>query len=256
MFRRLIVRDPSLRRRSMSSQKSTSCTKKPLKVLLFDLDGCLYDADGGYVTHTRQQLFKYIHNQGWVENLEEAEAFWRPKFQQYNQTYRGLKAAGLEIDYDDYWATCRAGVDLFLSEDKALKSFLESLPQKKYVVSNCNETQVHEALSVMGIGGCFSGVYGAKFMLPHCKPEPQAFQKVLDDLQADPTECAMFEDSYKNLVTCNEMGMATIFVESEIHVREEGVNASHHAMLDAIVSTLSDEDGAIMREKYPRLYLE
>ena len=189
-----------------------------------------------------------------MENLEDAEPFWRPHFQKYNQTYRGLKAAGLEIDYDDYWATCRAGVDQFLGEDKALKSFLESLPQKKYVVSNCNETQVHEALDVLGISKCFSGVYGAKFMLPHCKPEPQAFQKVLDDLQVDPTECAMFEDSYKNLVTCNNMGMATVFVESEIHVREEGVQEFHHSILDAVVPTLSDENGTIMREKCPRLY--
>ena len=231
-------------------------SKKPLNHLFFDLDGCLYDADGGYVTHTRKQLFQYIHKQGWVENLEDAEAFWRPHFQKYNQTYRGLKAAGLEIDYDDYWATCRAGVDQFLTEDKALKSFLESLPQKKYVVSNCNERQVHEALDVMGISDCFAGVYGAKFMLPHCKPEREAFQKVLDDLRVtDPSECAMFEDSYKNLVTCHSMGMACVFVESEIHVREEGVQKSHYSILDAVVPTLSDENGQMMKSRCPRLYV-
>ena len=230
--------------------------EKAIKVLLFDLDGCLYDADGGYVTHTRSQLFKYIYNQGWVENLEDAEAFWRPHFQKYNQTYRGLVAAGLEIDYDDYWATCRAGVDQFLSEDKALKSFLESLPQKKYVVSNCNETQVYEALDIMGISNCFAGVYGAKFMLPYCKPEREAFQKVLDDLRVnDPSECAMFEDSYKNLVTCHSMGMACVFVESDIHVKEEGVQESHYSILDAVVPTLSDMNGAMMRKKFPGLYL-
>lgn len=228
----------------------------PLKVLLFDLDGCLYSADGGYVTHTRGQLFEYIHAQGWVEHLEDAEAFWRPHFKKYNQTYRGLKEAGLTINYDEYWESCRAGTRDFLHEDKPLRDFLESLPQEKYIVSNCNEKEVIEALDALGIRDIFAGIYGAKFMLPYCKPEKEAFQKVLDDLRiTNPSQCVMFEDSYKNLVTCKQMGMATVFVESEIHVKEEGVTLSDRAILDAVVPTLSI-DPEIMKEKYPRLYLQ
>lgn len=243
-------------------------SEKAIKYLLFDLDGCLYSADSGYVEHTRKQLFRYIWNQGWVssssdveltesQQLEIAERFWRPLFTKYNQTYRGLKEAGLEIDYDDYWSTCRAGTSNFLKEDKDLRSLLLQLPQKKYIVSNCNEKEVMEALNCLGVSDLFERVFGAKAMLPYCKPEKEAFQKILDELgHVNPTECCMFEDSFKNLKTCNEMGMQTVFVLSEIHVREEGVQSKDHEILDAVVPTLSEANGNSLRAQMPHLFSE
>jgi pyrimidine 5'-nucleotidase len=230
---------------------------KPLKYLLFDLDGTLYPADGGYVKHTRQQLFQYIFDQGWVEKREDAEAFWRPYFTKYNQTFRGLTEAGVKIDYDDYWATCRRGTADFLKEDKELRSFLESLPAKKYVVSNCNEKEVIEALECLGVLDLFeTPIYGAKAMLPYCKPEVEAFTKILDHIGAtDPAECCLFEDSYKNCRSASKMGMATVFVESEIHVKEEGVSEKDREELDAVVSTLSDPTGQQLRTQLPRLFM-
>ena len=44
---------------------SSATEMQPFDVLLFDLDGCLYDADCGYVQHQRKNLFgKFVsqHN--------------------------------------------------------------------------------------------------------------------------------------------------------------------------------------------------
>jgi hypothetical protein len=103
----------------------------------------------------------------------------------------------------------------------------------------------------------FRYVYGSDFMGTVCKPEKEAFQKVLDHINPgqDPCRVVMFEDSYKNLVTANSMGMSTVFVESEIHVKEEGVTLEQKAMLSCTVNTLSDEGGAAISEKFPRLFL-
>lgn len=252
--------------------KSKMSSQKPIKYLLFDLDGCLYSADSGYVAHSRKQLFKYIWDQGWIEStksgaslseeekLKAAETFWRPLFTKYNQTYRGLKEAGLNIDWDDYWSTCRRGTADWLNEDKPLRTLLEQMPMRKFVVSNCNEVEVTEALDCLGITDQFERIYGARAMLPHCKPEKEAFQKILDDIaengeSIDPSECCMFEDSYKNLVTCDKMGMETVFVLSEIHVKEEGVSEKDREMLSAVVPTLSEASGDTLRAQLPRLFV-
>jgi putative hydrolase of the HAD superfamily len=251
---------------TMSSHSSNS-----FSVLLFDLDGTLYDADNGYVSHQRRNLFEYIYKTGIVPRPEDgsvdaAEAYWRPLFKQYNQSLRGLRSAGNEIDSEDYWAYCRNGTQDFFSADEALQSFLASLPktQKKYIFTNCNEKQALECMDCLGITPYFEPtIYGAKFMNDVCKPEKAAFQMVLQDIGIDSAskeECSQvcfFEDSFKNLVTAHDMGMSTVFVQSEIHMREEGVSLSEEqkAYLSCIVNTLSDEDGKVIKDKFPKLYL-
>jgi hypothetical protein len=37
-----------------------------------------------------------------VSREESAEEYWRPLFTKYNQTLRGLKAAGHEVDDEEY----------------------------------------------------------------------------------------------------------------------------------------------------------
>lgn len=43
-----------------------------------------------------------------------------------------------------------------------------------------------EALGLLNIRHHFKGVYGAKGMGDTCKPDPKAFQGVLEDIGADP----------------------------------------------------------------------
>ena len=46
-----------------------------------------------------------------------------------------------------------------------------------------------------------------------CKPDEIAFTKVLDDIgDVRPENCAMFEDSFRNVVMAKQLGMRTIFV--------------------------------------------
>lgn len=55
--------------------------------------------------------------------------------------------------------------------------------------------------SHMGPQGCFVKIFGADFMGQHAKPDVAAFQAVLAVIGADARDCAMFEDSLKNLAT-------------------------------------------------------
>jgi beta-phosphoglucomutase-like phosphatase (HAD superfamily) len=62
-----------------------------------------------------------------------------------------------------------------------------------------------------------------------------------------------FEDSYKNLVTAHKLGMATVMVKGYT-AEEEGVSEVEEAILDAVVPSLSDLDGKLLRAKFPALF--
>ncbi len=56
-------------------------------------------------------------------------------------------------------------------------------------------------------------VFAVNDVLPHCKPEVDAFQKVFDAIGVkDPSECMMIEDSMKNIRAAKNLGMATLLI--------------------------------------------
>jgi putative hydrolase of the HAD superfamily len=215
----------------------------PETVLVFDLDGCLYPLSTGYVKHIRDNIYRFMEEKGFVEEGKTAYETWLPLFKKYNQTFRALKSAGYEFDEDAYWEYHRRGTKDFLKEDKGLRSWLESLPHRKVVFTNCAETQARDALAALGVEDCFSDVLGAKMMGDVCKPEVKAFEMMMEKIGVtDASQICYFEDSYKNMKAGMNLGMKTVFVDSET-AREEGVTDEQRAACSAVVSTLSDPEG-------------
>ena len=107
-----------------------------------------------------------------------------------------------------------------------LMKFLESFPSrmKKVVFTNAPESSANEILELLGVQDLFDDVLGTDFMeSKYCKPERQAFQKVLDHLQIPSSEhhrICYFEDSFKNLKAGKQLGFRTVFIESETLANE------------------------------------
>jgi putative hydrolase of the HAD superfamily len=126
-----------------------------IDVLLFDLDGTLYPTSNGYVTHVRKNLYEYMEK---TLQIPEAEKAWLPLFQKYNQTLRGLKCSGYDVNVDEYWATTRKGAEGFIAAAPAeLVELLRVLPQKKYILTNCNELEA----KVSNITNTWSNTFAA-----------------------------------------------------------------------------------------------
>ena len=70
--------------------------------------------------------------------------------------------------------------------------------------------------------GIFEGIISADSMGDCCKPEKAAFETAIRISGADPSQTAMFEDSFKNLRTAKELGMTTVLLAGETAV-EEGI---------------------------------
>lgn len=89
------------------------------------------------------------------------------------------------------------------------------LSRNEYKFSNGPRKYVLRALKEMGLDKVFPDdmVFAVNDVLPHCKPEKEAFQKVFDAIGVkDPSECLMVEDSMKNIRAAKELGMSTLLI--------------------------------------------
>ena len=76
----------------------------------------------------------------------------------------------------------------------------------------------------LGVERHFDAVYGSDHMGDYCKPEKEAFEKVLAALPVledegeegregeGGREVVFFEDSFKNLMAAKELGMKTVLI--------------------------------------------
>ena len=117
------------------------------KVLVFDLDGTLYDADNGYVKCIRQNVFQFMVEKGFASTVNDAEEIWKPLFKKYNQTYKGLIEGGYEFEKEEYWSRHRSQTSsYFKQDDKLIQLFNSFKPIKKVIFTNCREKEAKELL--------------------------------------------------------------------------------------------------------------
>jgi hypothetical protein len=69
------------------------------RVLLFDLDGTLYDNGNGYRQHIIGRLCEFMHEHLGVPRSTPAEPIWRRIFNTYHQSERGFRAEGYTFDH-------------------------------------------------------------------------------------------------------------------------------------------------------------
>ena len=116
------------------------------------------------------------------------------------------------------------------------------------------EKQAREALRVLGIEDEFAAVYGADAMGETCKPMREAFERIwaMDPCGVDPSRCAFFEDSVKNLASAKaHFGTFTVQIAGKT-AEEEGIR-SDGFVADAIISAVTVDE---VRRVLPGLWEE
>jgi len=200
----------------------------------------------------RENVYRFMIEKLGVEK-NECRNVWKRAFEKHNQTLKGLRSEGYEIDKEEFWDFIRSGREKFLSEAPEVASLLQALPQSKWVVTNCNERHAWLALKEMKLDQYFEGVLGSDFMEPYAKPQEEAFQAVVERIGIAPSEAVMFEDSVKNLRTCKTMGMRTVLVRGAT-AREEGASVDdlvREGIVDHVVASCSEGD---VRAAAPSLF--
>jgi putative hydrolase of the HAD superfamily len=88
-------------------------------------------------------------------------------------------------------------------------------------------------LNALEVTDHFQAIIDIYAIAPHCKPQPEAFQKALDQVGQRPEHCLLIDDTPANLAAAQQLGIKTISVGAHPH---DG--SPHFADIHAFLSQL------------------
>ena len=205
-----------------------------ISTIIFDVDDTLYDVSTGFTAHRNTDgAVSFMVEKLNFPTREAAQMLRDEYFERYHATAKGLQVAEAEgrlppdapkfdpKELSHYWAD---NLNFSLLGTKESYDDVHSMLQSLKVVnpdvnlvafSNGPRLYVLRALREMGLDIFFPDdkVYAVEDVLPHCKPEPAAFEKIFKELGGvRPEECIMIEDSMKNIRAAKKLGMNTVLV--------------------------------------------
>ena len=282
-------------RRSAATSSSNSSPSK-ISTIIFDVDDTLYDVSSGFTAHRNGEvIWRYMVEHYGFDSLESARAVRDEYFAKYHSTAKALTVAQAEGKFpsactktfdakhmSQYWVDnlhyeklfgnhCFPSIEASKKAKEDFRDALSKCPAQLVAFSNGPRAYVMKVLDKLGYLELFGTdrvskdgafVWGVDDVLPHCKPEKEAFRTIFDKLEAsnndgkkiNPKECIMVEDSMKNIRAAKALGMKTILIKGS---KEEGRILAQDAP--------SEDDPAVdvafvtveeMAEKLPGLWEE
>lgn len=192
-----------------------------LRVLMFDLDGTLYDCQA-LLDKQREVAIDIIKDHidcDWNEaehKLDETQN----QMQQSLGYFPSMTAAAVKIGVPlkEYVKSCADRYDgsEYLERDQQLINTLMKLQQhyNLALVSNNNSTQIERMLSKMGIENIFQLKLGVDNTY-YIKPDVRVYQHAMNKLGVLPEECMVIGDRQDiDLKPAKDLGMITMLVSS------------------------------------------
>ncbi len=210
-----------------------------LRFGLFDLDDTLYAAQSGLWTAIGDRIDRYL-----VERLGLAADGVRAKrrewFDTYGTTLNGLRTEH-QVDPADYLAFVHdLPLEDFLQPNAALDAMLTRLPVEKVIFTNADAPHALRVVNRLGIAHHFQAVIDIQALAFANKPEPRAYQFVLDQLGAAGPECFFVDDAPRNLQPARMLGMMTVLVSP-------APVTARLARVDYVIADILDLETALTR---------
>lgn len=194
--------------------------------LIFDVDDTLYPVSSGFSDHRNGEVIcEFMLERLGFTCRDTAMQVRHEYFRRYHSSMKGLRVACeegktprpfREEDLADWFAS-RCDFSM-LQPDPVLAEMLRSLGDDAglnlVVFSNAPRRYVLNCLVALGVRHCFDDamVFGVEDVLPTCKPEAAAFDRILKAIGSRPERAVMFEDSMKNVLACHAMGIHTVLI--------------------------------------------
>ena len=251
-------------------------TAPSITTLLFDIDDTLYPIKNGFTAHRNNDVaLNYMVDRLGFADHESAAAFRLPYFTKYHSTMKALAVAAGEgklpplsdgsqrpFSSDElatYWAA-NARFSDYIARDDRLAEVLASLKEvdglRIMIFSNGPRAYALRVLETLGVRDCFadSDIFAVDDLLPHCKPEAAAFEKVLTaaGVQEDPSQAVLFEDSMKNVRAAKALGMRTVLLLPSAEVYGSSAADAPDPSDPAVDAVL--EECRDMKERLPCLW--
>ncbi len=184
-----------------------------LKCILFDLDNTLYPKSAGLFELVVERIRGYMETQmGFEKSL--AQALRHEYIRKYGSTMRGLMVHH-NLNPDHFLEYVHdVGVEQRLSPNPALNAFLESISLDKCIFTSGHRPYALKVLRCLGVDQHFPRIFDITFTNFIPKPNPEAYNQVLQSMRVEGRDCMMVEDLPANLKPAKELGMTTVLVGS------------------------------------------
>jgi putative hydrolase of the HAD superfamily len=180
--------------------------------IFFDVDDTLYPPQRGVWAEIARRINQYMMERVGIPELE-VNALREHYFETYGTTCNGLRAEK-GIDPADYYRYVHdIPLDRLLAPDPDLRRMLKTMPQKKFVFSNADETYIRRVLSTLAVADCFHGIVDifATGLVP--KPAEEAYRTANRLAGSPPPDrCALVDDMPRNLPPARGLGWTTVLV--------------------------------------------
>jgi putative hydrolase of the HAD superfamily len=143
---------------------------------------------------------------------DEAELLKAQYYGEYGTTMRGLILHHGIVPEDYLIFVHDLPLDEYIQPNPDLDSMLAGIPLRKAVFTNADEGHAKRVLDVLGVGRHFEWIVDVSDFGFNSKPHLSAYQRILDVLNARPSECILVEDSPENLAPAKALGMLAVLV--------------------------------------------
>lgn len=187
--------------------------------LFFDLDNTLYPADSGLWEAIGERIESFLREEMsmQMDQISEFRLYCRDKF---GTTLQGLKSL-YEIDEAHYLQYVHAvKLSDYLHKDERLTALLESLPQRKIILTNSDENHAHNVLSYLEIEDYFEFIIDVNKLSPYVKPQKESFSKALNLAGiSSPDGCVFMDDHLPSVLNAVEMGFFGILIGQDLETK-------------------------------------
>jgi putative hydrolase of the HAD superfamily len=195
-----------------------------MQAVLFDLDNTLYPAECDLFSLIDVRINRYMQEVVAIP-AGDVDYLRRRYWQDYGTTLKGLMNHH-DVSPEDYLDYVHdIDVASRVSVDSDLRRILEALPLSCYVFTNGSRCHADRVITALGLDGVFGEIFDIRVAEYQPKPHIEPYERVLQQLGLDASQCIMVEDQPKNLVTAKQLGMRTILVAP--------ASAEEHSHVDA-----------------------
>lgn len=184
-----------------------------MKLVVFDNDGTLYD-DNIVGSRFGEICERYVVARFGVSPDEgEARQFLKELKQKWQTPFSVIALnREFEVDFEEIVEATYLQIDLTacrIRKDSAKLETLKAVPHTKVVLTNNPMAHARRVLRHIGLEDCFKRVVGMENLIPHLKPDPEAY-RVVETMYPN-HEYIFIDDSITNLDAARECDWKTIW---------------------------------------------
>lgn len=182
-----------------------------IKHLIFDLDNTLYKSASRMDKGVSKRMLEFVASFFKV-SYEEAVSLRHKYIGFYSTTLEWLRHEGLkDIDgYFNYVHPIEESCEV--PRDDKIRSYLESIPLPKSILTNAPRIHAERVLKVLNISDLFTNIYDIKALNYYGKPYPSSFISVLECESVKIDQALFIDDMVKYTAGYTALGGKSVLV--------------------------------------------